>query len=124
VPEQATFFEEQLGMKRIVVLKTYDERFAREAFKQMTPEAMAFLGKSLEIESTYDQKELPSPSDADFSDALWQEVQDSAREDWNSFSYFVVKEESPGCTLQLYVSPDWPSAEAFAKERLLALAKD
>ncbi len=30
--------------------------------------------------------------DSRFADSLWQEVEDGAREDWNSFSYFIVTE--------------------------------
>ena len=43
---------------------------------------------------------------------------DSAREDGNLLSFFVVSEAQNGISKHLYVSPDWPSAEAFAKKRV------
>jgi hypothetical protein len=115
MPEQSTFFEHQVGDKRIVVLKTYDGRFAREAFNQMTPEALSLLGTSLELDAKFDPADIPALHDDDFADFLWEAVQDGAREDWNSFSYFIAGEEDNRGLHPLYVSSDWPSAEAFAQ---------
>lgn len=58
------------------------------------------------------------PQTNGYADALWDEVQEGAREDWNTLSYFVVTEQVGGKTSALFVSADWPSAEAFAKEQL------
>jgi hypothetical protein len=55
-------------------------------------------------------------SDDDHIEALWQEVQDGAREEWNTFSYF--SEDAAGRFQPLLVSADWPSAEAFAKQHM------
>jgi hypothetical protein len=117
MPQQETYFEQQVGDKRILVLKSYDAAFAREAFDRMGEEALQFLSSSLKHSEKYDAKDVP-PEDPDFGDALWQEVEDGAREDWNAFSYFVVTEQSGREYVPLYVSADWPSAEAFAKSRL------
>jgi hypothetical protein len=116
MPQQEMFFERQVGDKRIVVLKSYDRAFAREAFDQMQPEALRFLGRFLELDS--DKSVDDASSDDDHIEALWQEVQDGAREEWNTFSYFIVTEETAGRSLPLFVSPDWPSAEAFAKQHI------
>jgi hypothetical protein len=115
MPQQETYFEQQVGDKHIIVLKSYDGVFAREAFDRMGDEALQFLSSSLEHNEKYDAAEVPSPEDPEFADALWQEVEDGAREDWNTFSYFIVSEEIAGRTVPLYVSSDWPSAEVFAK---------
>jgi hypothetical protein len=120
--EQSIFFEHQIGDKRIVVLKSYDARLAREAFDEMAPEALKALGASLELESKFDVADIPSPSDDQFAEFLWEAVEDGAREDWDSFSYFIVNEECSGRTSSLFVSSDWPSAEAFAKKSLTAPA--
>ena len=118
MPQQEMFFERQVGDKRIVVLKSYDRAFAREAFDQMQPEALHFLGRFLELDS--DKSVADASSDDDHIEALWQEVQDGAREEWNTFSYFIVTEETAGRSLSLFVSPDWPTAEAFAKQHISA----
>src|ERR1035441_4923729 len=109
MPQQEMFFEQKFGDKRIVVIKSYDQAFAREAFDQMPPEALRFLGSFLELDR--DESVDESSSDDDRTEAIWQEVQDSAREEWNSFSYFIVSEETAGRSLPLFVSADWPSAE-------------
>jgi hypothetical protein len=38
--------------------------------------------------------------------------------DGNLVSFFVVNEENRSISKNLYVSPDWPSAQAFATNRL------
>jgi hypothetical protein len=126
MPQQEVFFEQDTGDRRIQVLKTYDPGFAREVFDEMDAAAQAILWNSLEIEQTYDPADLPSPTDADRADFLWEELLDSAREDVrqnpNLRSFFVVNEiRNAAPQRSLYVSPDWPSAESFAKN-LLATA--
>ena len=115
MPQQTTFYEQQIGDRRIEILKSYDSAFAREAFDQMDEKALRFLGRFLELERKYDPADVPSPNDDGYADALWDEVQEGAREDWNTLSYFVVTEQVGGKTQALYVSADWPSAEAFTK---------
>jgi hypothetical protein len=48
-------------------------------------------------------------------DFLWAELLEAAHEDGNTLSFFVVNEVNGTASKSLYVSPDWPSAEAFAK---------
>ena len=120
MPEQTTFFEEIIGGTRVEVLKSYDEVFAREAFEQLHDDALAFLARSLSFLDSNDVNG-PNPGDPDYSDLIWDELKDGAREDWNSFSYFIVAEESAGHTSSLFVSADWPTAEAFAKRRISLL---
>jgi hypothetical protein len=42
------------------------------------------------------------------------------RQDPNLYSFFVVTETRAGKAEDLYIAPDWPSAEAFAKNRIAA----
>jgi hypothetical protein len=116
MPNQEVFFEQTVGEIRIEVLKSYDEGFALEAFGQMGGDAMTFLATALDL-SREDHKN-PDTESSDFADEIWEELKQEAREDWNAFSYFVVREVGSGSTQPLYVSPDWPSAEAFAKQRI------
>jgi len=117
MPQQETFFEQTTGDTRVQVLKSYDAAYAREAFSLMDAEALSFLGHSLHAQGAV-STDLPSPDDEQFADSLWQEVEDGAREDWNSFSYFIVIEKKGSETVARFVSSDWPSAEAFAKKLL------
>jgi hypothetical protein len=113
MPQQTVFFNEQIGAKQIVINKSYDPSFAKEAFDQMNSSALHFLGSFLEL----DEELFPDDpvSEEDYADAIWQEVQDGAREEWNTFSYFVMTKEEAGRSEPLFVSADWPSAEAYAK---------
>jgi hypothetical protein len=120
MPEQTSFFDEIIDGTRVEVLKSYDEVFAREAFEQMDDEAIAFLARSLNVGDSNDVTG-PNPGDPDYSDVIWDELKDGAREDWNTFSYFIVAEVSAGRTSSLFVSADWPTAEAFAKRRISLL---
>jgi hypothetical protein len=117
VPQQETFFEQITGNTRVQVLKSYDAAYAREAFTLMDAEALTFLSHSLQAQGA-DSTDLPSPDDSRFAESLWQEVEDGAREEWNSFSYFIVTENRGAETVPRFVSPDWPTAEAFAKTLL------
>jgi hypothetical protein len=49
MPQQETYFEQLVGDKRILVFKSYDAVFAREAFDRMGEEALQFLSSSLEL---------------------------------------------------------------------------
>jgi hypothetical protein len=116
MPSQETFASARLGDALIQVIKTYDEGFAREAFNQMDEVAIRFLGESL-VPNSASIVEPISASDG--TDALWEEIQDGAREDWNTFSYFVVAETSQnGISKYLFVSSDWPTAERFMQHKL------
>ena len=113
MPEQEIFYEQAIGEKRVVVIKSYDKTYAREAFDQVGPKALLFLKESLQSQD----KLIPENDEA--AEALWEELEEDSREDWNKFSYFVVKDESKGTSTPVYVSADWPSAEAFAKQYCL-----
>jgi hypothetical protein len=54
---------------------------------------------------------------------LWQAIAEGAREDWNSFSYFVVQEKGEHSPHYLFVSSDWPSAELYAKRQLPSVSE-
>lgn len=125
MPQQELFFEQVTAAGRIEVLKTYDQQFAREAFGNMDEAALRSLWNALKPEEIYDPANLPSLNDpndvAGEAEAfLWDELVDQARERDNLFSFFVVNEVKSGRSENLYVSPDWPSAEAFAKNHVNA----
>src|ERR1700758_235408 len=115
MPRQEIFFEHQTGDRRIEVMKTYDPSYAREVFKGIGEEATAALASALELEKNFEPADIPAPDGSDYEDFLWEELYDAAREDVrndpNLYSFFVVAETKAGKTEDLYVSPDWPSAE-------------
>ena len=118
MPQQELLFEQKTGERRIEVLKVYDRSYAREAFGNMDEPAQKFLWNSLGINETYDAADVPSIDDPGIEDFLWEEMLEASREDGNLLSFFVVNEVKGSISESLYVSPDWPSAEAFAKSRL------
>jgi hypothetical protein len=120
MPKQEVFFEQQTGDSRIEVLKSYDQSYAREAFRNMDEYALEQLWKALKPEEIYDPAGLPSLNDAngEAEAFLWDELLEQAREDGSLLSFFVVNEIQARHTKSLFVSPDWPSAEAFAKDTL------
>lgn len=111
MPQQSVFFDERTGSTRVRVLKLYDISYARSCFEEMDENALAFLSKSLDLDGKYD---LGEP----VTTLKWEDVAEEAREDGNTLSFFVVVEESASDSRPLYVSPDWPSAEQFARNRL------
>ena len=115
MPRQELVFEKEIGDRRIEVIKTYDQAFARDAFEDMDEAAQAHLWQSLGIDESYESEELPPQPDR--RDFLWEEAWDAAREDGSLLSFFVVTEAIGRRVENLYVSPDWPSAEAFAMAR-------
>jgi hypothetical protein len=117
MPQQELFFEQVLGDRRVEVLKTYDSHFAREAFENMGDDAQELLWASLKIDDNYEPGDIPPVHDPGSADFLWEELLEAAREDGNLISFFVVNEAKGNVSESLYVSPDWPSAEAFAKRR-------
>jgi hypothetical protein len=118
MPPQEVFFEQKSGDRRIEVLKVYERSYAREAFGNMDEAARKFLWNALGINDTYDAADVPPIDSPAAEDFLWEELLDAAREDGNLLSFFVVNEAKGRISESLYVSPDWPSAEAFAKRRL------
>ena len=130
MPKQEIFFEQSTAGTRIEVLKSYDEGYAREAFDSMNEEARKHLWSALKADEIYDPEDLPKLNDPeDVSDDagafLWDELAEQALEDPRSSprrnSFFIVNETVNGKSESLYVSPDWPSAEAFAKHRVESL---
>ncbi len=115
MPRQETFLSLKKGDETIEVLKTYDEQFAKEAFRNMDDSALAHLAASLKPESIYEPSGIPKPNDEGYEDFLWDVMVDEAREEWNSFSYFVVTRSLGRKTEEVFVSPDWPTAEAYVK---------
>jgi len=122
MPRQEKFLSETANDVVIEVLKTYDRSYAREVFRRMSNDAELALAEALQIGANYVQADIPEPGGSDYEDFLWDEMCDAAREDMrqdpNLYSFFVVSESKAGRTEELYVSPDWPSAEEFAKKRL------
>ena len=123
MPKQEVFFEQSAAGTRIEVLKSYDQSYAREALSGMDEDALRRLWETLKPEEIYDPAGLPSLSDPDGEGEafLWDELLEQAREDGRVLSFFIVNETVSGRSESLYVSPDWPSAEAFAKQRLASI---
>lgn len=120
MPKQELFFEQENGGRRVEVLKSYDQAYAREAFGSMDEDGQKRLWSVLNPEQTYESDDLPKLGDPEGEGEafLWDELVEQAREEGSLTSFFVVNETVNRQTSCLYVSPDWPSAEAFAKERL------
>jgi len=122
MPRQEVFFEQKTGDRRVAVLKTYDRSYAREVFKSIGEEAREALAEALELRKNYAPEDIPDPNGSDYDDFIWEQVCEAAREDVRNdpslYSFFVVSEASVAKNEDLYVSPDWPSAEAYAKRRV------
>ena len=120
MPKQEVLFEQQIGERRIEVLKSYDQIYAHEAFKNMDEEALQRLWTVLEPQEIYDPTGFPALNDpvGEGEAFLWDELLEQAREDGPLLSFFIVNEMKGRLNESLFVSPDWPSAEAFAKERI------
>lgn len=122
MPRQEIFFEQEVDGKRVEVLKTYDKSYARDVFNGIDGEAREALAAALELEKNYEPTDIPDPDGSDYEDFLWDELLEAAREDVrndpNLYSFFVVSEARLAQSQDLYISPDWPSAETFAKKRI------
>ena len=93
-------------------------RSPRKPFSVWVPlRWVTFLGKSLSIDEEYEADEIPSEESA-LAEFLWEEMVDSAREDGQVRSFFVVRRTSPSNASLLYVSGDWPSAESYTQQLL------
>ena len=76
-------------------------------------------GNHFGIDEAYEPVDVPHIHTGDGEDFLWDELLEAAREDGSLLSFFVVNESRNGTvTESLYVAPDWPNAEEFAKTRL------
>jgi hypothetical protein len=117
MPQQEIFFEQQIGNRKVEVLKSYDTVFAHEAFARMQSGAVDFLADSLKLAEKYEPADIPPADQEQYAEMLWEDLQDGARENWNTFSYFVVMEtQTGGLPTPVFVSNDWPTAEAFVKQ--------
>ena len=123
MPKQEIFFEQAVAGTRIEVLKSYDQAYAHEAFRDMDAEALQRLWKVLKPEDIYEAAGLPSLDDpaGEGESFLWDELLDQAREDGRLSSFFIVNKTVGGHSESLYVSPDWPSAEEFAKQQAASI---
>lgn len=118
MPQQEVYFDQKTENGAIEVLKTYDRKYAREAFANMDQSAQRYLWSSLGIDENYAPDDRPSIDQPESEDFLWEEMLEAAREDGNVLSFFVVTQTQNGRSQDLYISPDWPSAEVFAKKRV------
>jgi hypothetical protein len=85
----------------------------------MDDDAKDLLWKSLKIEETYDRPGLPGLNEPEDRDSfLLDEMIEQGRDVYPTFSYFVVERRAGDRTEYFYISPDWPSAENFAKNLL------
>src|SRR5665213_3290637 len=123
MPSQETFLDTTIGGRRVQVIKTYDQAYARAVFGEMSDEAKAYLWSSLKPEEIYDPAGLPTETGSDYDAFLLDELLDQGREDWNTFSYFLVLDTRNGRDDATFVSPDWPTAEAFANAEPSASAE-
>lgn len=92
----------------------------------MDGDALQRLWTSLKPEEIYDPAGLPALNDPEGEGEafLWDELLEQAREEGPVLSFFIVNETVDRHSESLFVSPDWPSAEAFAKEHLSGSAPD
>ena len=123
MPRQEIFFEQTTGERRVEILKIYDRNYAREAFGNMDETAQTYLWSSLGINETHDASDLPPIHDPAGADFLGEELLEAAREDGNLLSFFVVNEANGNISESIYVSPDWPSAEALQKSASALISK-
>jgi hypothetical protein len=114
VPAQEKIYDRQTGDGRICIVKTYDSGFAKEVFDEMDPGVLAMLVDSLHLDQTYDASDLPSPDDSEYPEFVWESLMEDAREDGAERSFFVVYRNDHNGQANLLVSPDWPTAEAYA----------
>lgn len=117
MPKQEYFLEQQIGDRKIEVLKSYDQAYACEVFGNMDAAALKYLWDALKPEEIYEPADLPSLDNpnGEAEAFLWGELLEQAREDVGQLSFFVVNATDGRHTEGLYVSPDWPSAESYAK---------
>lgn len=122
MPKQETFLVEEVNDIVVEVFKTYDTAYAREVFENVDDEARKSLAAALEIEKNFATEEIPDPAGQDYEDFLWDELSEASLEDVRQspkeYSFFIVTETIAGKSADVYISADWPSAEAFAKKQI------
>ena len=91
---------------------------SREAFDQMDEKSQGVAKQVLVTNRLFDSEE----SEETIDDHLWQGIEEDAREDWNSFPYFIVLERSREANRYLFACPDWPTAERVTKLQLSAFS--
>lgn len=113
---QETFLEKQLSDGRALVIKTYDANLAHDAFQHIGEDALAHVANALRLEELFEASDIPETSSPDYTDFVWETLSDEAREGGNLKSFFILYRQVQGQPLEpLYVSADWPSAEAFSQ---------
>jgi len=113
---QETFLEKPINDGRALVIKTYDINLARDAFHRIGDDALAHVVNVLRLQELFDVNDIPAPSSSDYVEFVWETLSDEAREDGNLKSFFILYREVQGKPMEpLYVSADWPSAEAFSQ---------
>src|SRR4051794_31994195 len=88
MPMQEVFLEEVVKGRTFRILKTYDSRFAHEAFGEMSGDALEALAASLDLKGKLDDSDIPAPEDINYADFLWEEVLENAREEGSTLSFF------------------------------------
>lgn len=122
MPKQEIFLREAANGVEVEVLKTYDKSYAREVFRGMSPEAVETVASTLQLAEKYEVTDIPTSDAAEYTDFIWDEICEAAIEDVRQSpvlsSFFVVIETIAGKSEEMYLSPDWPSAEVFARRRI------
>jgi len=113
MPRQKKALTSAVAGRKVEIIKTYDQKYAHEVFSLMNDAALDHLAISMKLSADFEESDTPPRSDEEYTDFLWGEMLDAAREDWNLFSFFVVKESDSANARELFVSPDWPTAEAY-----------
>ena len=81
MPKQETFLHEAANGVEVEVLKTYDESYAQEVFRGMSPKALEALAATLSLADNYEASDIPAPDAAEYEDFLWDEICEEAIED-------------------------------------------
>jgi hypothetical protein len=68
MPKQETFLHEDANGVAVEVLKTYDRSYAREVFDSAGEEALKALAAALDIESNYEDADIPDRNGSDYGD--------------------------------------------------------
>jgi hypothetical protein len=115
MPKQELFFEQVASGARVEVIKSCDQAYAHEVFREMDEAALRALWFSLSLEDSYDAADLPSLGnpEGDGEDFLWDELLASAREDGNKLSFFIVNEKIGG-----HESQPGPNQTNYEEENL------
>jgi hypothetical protein len=122
MPRQEIFLKESAGPVTVEVVKTYDRDYAREAFDGMEQDAKEALAQALELVKKYEPEDIPNSNAMEYDDFLWEQLSEDSLEDVREYprrySFFVVSVSENGKSQDRFVSPDWPTAEAFAKKQI------